>query len=79
MIDASARILKEIQSLENDVCHARFDPSAICVQYNVLHDVTVAVTKWVTITSAHVGQSPVQTEPACPVQIRAHHHIAVYL
>ena len=27
--------------------------------------------------SAHTGQSPVQTVPACPVQIRAHHHIDV--
>ena len=25
-----------------------------------------------------MGQSPVQTVPACPVQIRAHHHIDVY-
>ena len=36
------------------------------------------VTKWVTITSALTGQSPVETVPACPVQIRAHHHIDVY-
>ena len=34
--------------------------------------------KWATITSALTGQSPVQTVPACPVQIRAHHHIDVY-
>ena len=34
----------------------------------------------ITITSAldRTGQSPVQTVPACPVQIRAHHHIDVY-
>ena len=25
-----------------------------------------------------MGQSPIQTVPACPVQIRAHHHIDVY-
>ena len=36
------------------------------------------VTKWITITSTRTGQSPVQTVPACPVQIRAHHHIDVY-
>ena len=36
------------------------------------------VTKLVTITSPHTGQSPVQIVPACPVQIRAHHHIDVY-
>ena len=36
------------------------------------------VTKWVTITSVRTGQSPVQTMPVCPVQIRAHHHIDVY-
>ena len=38
------------------------------------------VTKWVTITSAHKGQSPVHTvpAPAHPIQIRAHHHIDVY-
>ena len=35
-------------------------------------------TKWVTITSALVGQSPVETVPACPVQNGAHHHIDVY-
>ena len=23
--------------------------------------------------------SPIQTVPACPIQIRAHHHIAVYI
>ena len=36
------------------------------------------VTKWVAITSAHMGQGPVQVVPACPVQIRAHHHIDDY-
>ena len=36
------------------------------------------VTKWVTITSVRMGQSPVQTVPAYPIQIRAHHHIDVY-
>ena len=36
------------------------------------------VTKWVTITSVLMGLSPVQTVPACPVQIGAHHHIDVY-
>ena len=36
------------------------------------------VTKWVTITSAFTGQSPVEAVPACPVQIGAHHHIDVY-
>ena len=35
------------------------------------------VTKWVTITSVLTGQSPVETVPACPVQIGAHHHIDV--
>ena len=35
------------------------------------------VTKWVTIISAHTGQSPVQTVPARPIQIRAHHYIDV--
>ena len=35
---------------------------------------------WVRIMSAldHTGQSRVQTVPACPIQIRAHHHIDVY-
>ena len=28
--------------------------------------------------STHTGQSPVQTVPACPVQITAHRHIDVY-
>ena len=28
--------------------------------------------------STHVGQSPLQTVPACPIQIRAHHYIDVY-
>ena len=28
--------------------------------------------------SARTGQSPVQAVPACPLQIRAHHHIHVY-
>ena len=28
--------------------------------------------------SVHTGQGPVQTVPACPVQIRAHHHIDFY-
>ena len=34
----------------------------------------------ITITSALdcTGQSPVQTVPACLVQIRAHHHIDVH-
>ena len=36
------------------------------------------VTKWVTITSMLTGQSPVETVPACPVQIGAHHYIDVY-
>ena len=36
------------------------------------------VTKWVTITSALTGQSPLETVPACPVQIAAHHHTDVY-
>ena len=36
------------------------------------------VTKWVTITSVLTGQSPVETVPACPVQIGAHHHTDVY-
>ena len=42
-------------------------------------DVTVAMLP-ITITSApdRTGQSPVQTVPACPVQIRAHDHIDVY-
>ena len=35
------------------------------------------VTKLVTIMSVLTGQSPVETVPACPVQIRAHHHIDV--
>ena len=35
------------------------------------------VAKWVTITSVLMGQSPVETVPACPVQIGAHHHIDV--
>ena len=26
-----------------------------------------------------MGQSPIQTVPACPIQIRAHHHIDVYI
>ena len=38
------------------------------------------ITKWVTIMSSlgRTGQSPIQTVPACPVQIRAHHHTDVY-
>ena len=34
----------------------------------------------ITVTSVldRMGQSPVQTVPACSVQIRAHHHIDVY-
>ena len=36
------------------------------------------ITKWVAITSVCTGQSLVQTVPACPVQIRAHHHTDVY-
>ena len=36
------------------------------------------VTKLVSITSVRTGQSPVQTVPAGPVQIRAHHHIDVH-
>ena len=36
------------------------------------------VTKWVTVTTARMGQIPIQTGPPCPVQIRAHHHIDVY-
>ena len=32
----------------------------------------------ISITSTLTGQSPIQTVPACPVQIRAHHHIDVY-
>ena len=47
--------------------------------YNVLHVADCCyVTKWVTITSALMGQSPIQTVPACDVQIRAHHHIDVF-
>ena len=26
----------------------------------------------------HMGQSPVQTVPVCPIQIRAHHHMDVF-
>ena len=35
---------------------------------------------WVTIMSTldRTGQSPVETVPACPIQIRAHHHIDVF-
>ena len=36
------------------------------------------VTEWARITSALMGQSPVETVPACPVQIGAHHHIDVH-
>ena len=36
------------------------------------------VTKWVTIMSVLMGQSPIETVPACPIQIGAHHHIDVY-
>ena len=43
-----------------------------------LHGDCYYVTKWATITSVRTGQSPVQTVPARPVQIRAHHHIDVY-
>ena len=49
---------------------------------NVRNDVQDAdccyATKWVTITSACMGQSPVQIVPAYPRQIRAHHHTDVY-
>ena len=41
----------------------------------MLANTTVVI--WVTITSALTGQSPVQTVPACPVQVRAHHHIDI--
>ena len=58
--------MKDITDTVNDVC-------------NVLHDADCCyITKWVTIMSMHVGQSPLQTVPACPIQIRAHHHIDVY-
>ena len=58
--------MKDITDTVNDVC-------------NVLHDVECCyATKLVSITSARTGQSPVQTVPACPVQIRTHHHIDVY-
>ena len=57
--------MKDITDTVNDVC-------------NVLHDADCwYATKWVTITSTHTGQSPVRTVPACPVQIRANHHIDV--
>ena len=57
--------MKDITDTVNDVC-------------NVLHDADCcSATKWVTIMSERTGQSPVQTVPACPVQIRAHHHIDV--
>ena len=61
--------MKDITDTVNDVCMVR--------QCNVTKRY---VTKWVTITSAldHTGQSPVHTVPACPIQIRAHHHIDVY-
>ena len=42
-----------------------------------LPNTTVVI--WVTITSVldRTGQSPVQTVPACPIQIRAHHHMSI--
>ena len=59
-------ISKNITDTVNDVC-------------NVLHDADCCyITKWVTIMSTHVGQSPLQTVPACPIQIRAHNYIDVY-
>ena len=60
--------MKDITDTVNDVCMVRRLARRCDCCY---------VTKWVTITSAHMGQSPVQTVPACPVQIGAHHHIDV--
>ena len=58
--------MKDITDTVNDVC-------------NILHNADCCyVTKWVTITSALTEQSPVQTVPACLVQIRAHHHTDAY-
>ena len=58
--------MKDITDTVNDVC-------------NILHDTDCCyVTKWVTIMFAHMGQSLIQSVPACPIQIRAHHHIDVY-
>ena len=83
--------------VKNNVFHVEntFDPWAICVQCNILHDTTTVamlpnttVVIWVTIMSAlshTVGYCLYGTlllRPrwtACPVQIRAHHHIDVYI
>ena len=44
-----------------------------------MHDATVAMLpNGLQFASARTGLSPVQTVPACPVQIRAHHHIDGY-
>ena len=41
-------------------------------------DVTVAMLPNGLQLHPRMGQSPIQTVPACPVQIRAHHRIDVY-
>ena len=67
------RISETVHDLNNDITDTVND---VC---NVLHEADRCyVTKWVTVTSTLTGQSPVQTVPACPIQIRAHHHIDVY-
>ena len=48
------------------------------LQYDVIVAMYHIPPIWITITSARTGQSPVQTVPACPIQIRAHRHIDVY-
>ena len=49
------------------------------LQYDIIVAMYHIPPIWVTITSVHMGQSPIQTVPACPIQIRAHHHINVYI
>ena len=74
--------MKDITDTVNDVCMVRQCNQCLARRNNNC-DVTVAtlpnttVVICVTIMSARTGQCPVQTVPACPVQIRAHHHIDV--
>ena len=60
--------------LEHILSMDHLHPMQCLVQCNCCY-----VTKWVTMTSTldRTGQNPEQTVPACPVQIRAHHHINV--
>ena len=61
-----------------------FDPSAICVQCNVLQNATTVATlpntKFVSRMVGYCLYGTLLLRPlsACPVQIRVHHHTDVY-